>query len=516
MIKSQNRLKQKSIFENELYIGIFLFIISAVFVTLTSYTTSPVFKGWYENDGKAFLFIAKGMVNGKIPYTDIFDHKGPVLYFIESFGWLLTGGKTGVFFLQIINLFATLFLIFWAAREFISVKASFFTTVAVIPFLTSTLFGGNYSEEWSLSFSAVAVLLACRYINLLNSGKSEHNVFAGGLLGFAFSFTANIRVNNCITVASCVLYIFVCLIINKRFKNLLFNAGAFIVGAALPLLPALVYFGKTGTLDGLLYGSLIFNLKYSGINQLINEHASMSMWTSVFPVLVIAVAAAVYYLFKRKNNKLRYIAWLLICHSMCLFAMYLVTGVTYLHYLAFAWPVPLILYILVILAGGFEFKVKGKDILLKGAAVVACLAVISIYYFNAAIDPSLDSTRRIIKSAAAGEKYELEGFARKVDEIIPEEDSGDVFCLASSFSVLYLYDTADLYPKCRYHLFYDFWKLIDGNVTAEVTEMMKNDPPRWLISKEGDWHDDEISAVIESSYTKILEEQGFILYKKTS
>ena len=506
-------MKKSSLFVQYKYTLPLFALVAIIFVTLTSYTTSPIFQGWFENDGKVFLFVAKSIHEGYVPYRDIFDHKGPVLYFIESFGWALTKSEIGVYLLQIVNMFITLVFMFKAAWEFVSAKASFFITLAMLPFLTTTLFGGNYSEEWTLGFSAIAVMLTCRYINNLCAGQSENDIFSGFILGFAFGFNTLIRVNNCIIVAICVFFIVVSLIVHKRFKNLLFNALAFIGGALATAIAPVIYFWRMDALGDMLYGSLLFNLKYSDANKLINAHAATTIWETVFPLIIVATAVSVIALFKLKEKKERLLAYFLLCMTAWLFAMYLVTGVTYLHYLAFAWAMPLLMYTLIIRKQSFSFKLKSKEIFIKATAITLCFAMISVYYFNGAIDPSRESTKRIIKEAVSGQQYELEHLAQVLDETIPKDDANDVFCLASSFSAIYLYDKANLYPKNRYFIFYDFWKLIDSQVEKEITHMMQTDPPRWLLSKQNDWHDENILSIIENRYTQIYSECGYTLYK---
>lgn len=53
------------------FIGILLMLICAGF-------TSPLYPLYIGTDSSLFLTISKGIINGKIPYIDLFDHKSPV------------------------------------------------------------------------------------------------------------------------------------------------------------------------------------------------------------------------------------------------------------------------------------------------------------------------------------------------------------------------------------------------------------------------------------------------------
>ena len=56
------------------------FILS--FIISSGFDTCPFFAGRIDDDSTVFLYIAKRMQEGRIPYADMFDHKGPLLYFI--------------------------------------------------------------------------------------------------------------------------------------------------------------------------------------------------------------------------------------------------------------------------------------------------------------------------------------------------------------------------------------------------------------------------------------------------
>ena len=57
-------------------------------------------------DSSVFLYIGREMLHGSVPYRDLFDHKGVVLYFIEYLGYLIGfGNKIGVWIIELLNIF---------------------------------------------------------------------------------------------------------------------------------------------------------------------------------------------------------------------------------------------------------------------------------------------------------------------------------------------------------------------------------------------------------------------------
>ena len=87
-----------------LSILLFTFVLGMFFF---SAYTSPLYPNYYGADSALFTLLGKGISEGKIIYKDLFDHKGPILFFIEAAGYSM-GKTTGIFILQclfgIINL----------------------------------------------------------------------------------------------------------------------------------------------------------------------------------------------------------------------------------------------------------------------------------------------------------------------------------------------------------------------------------------------------------------------------
>ena len=40
-------------------------------------------------DSSVYLYVAKGILEGDVPYLDRWDHKGPLLYILDLFGLLI-------------------------------------------------------------------------------------------------------------------------------------------------------------------------------------------------------------------------------------------------------------------------------------------------------------------------------------------------------------------------------------------------------------------------------------------
>jgi len=86
------RYLQKKLNDHEIQYFILLAVIGTFMMAFCSYT-SPAFYFDYSPDNNAFFTVGKAMMNGIVPYKDIFEQKGPLLYLIYGFA-----AKTGLWF----------------------------------------------------------------------------------------------------------------------------------------------------------------------------------------------------------------------------------------------------------------------------------------------------------------------------------------------------------------------------------------------------------------------------------
>ncbi|MBK8823950.1 MAG: hypothetical protein IPN58_15495 [Anaerolineales bacterium] len=54
--------------------------------------SNPLFS-YPGRDGGIFLYIGSLILKGKIPYLDVWENKGPLVFYINAFGLFLTNGS---------------------------------------------------------------------------------------------------------------------------------------------------------------------------------------------------------------------------------------------------------------------------------------------------------------------------------------------------------------------------------------------------------------------------------------
>lgn len=112
------------------------------------------------NDYSIFQYFGQGIINGKLPYRDLYDHKPPAIFYINALGLALSNGsRWGIWIIEVLSLFAAGTLSFAFLSRHFGKFPSFIATGLL--FLNITYFhdGGNLTEEYALPFQFASLYL---------------------------------------------------------------------------------------------------------------------------------------------------------------------------------------------------------------------------------------------------------------------------------------------------------------------------------------------------------------------
>ena len=184
-------------------------LFSVAFITFCSLSTTPFFHFAFL-DSEIFQNMGMALLRGKIPYIDLFDHKGCILFFINAAGiWI--NRIWGLWILQSVYLCANFYLWLSIIRIF-SLRYSLSCFVCTIFFVLQSYFGdGNLTEEWSLLFIGLPIYWGARAISRHES-LSIMQVF---YIGLCVGIVAFIRINNVMLIFG---YLFYLSIINRYYN----------------------------------------------------------------------------------------------------------------------------------------------------------------------------------------------------------------------------------------------------------------------------------------------------------
>ena len=209
-------------------------------------------------DSSVFITIAKGMHNGLVPYRDFFDHKGPLLYFINYVG-LMFKSMLGIWFIELVFLSVTMFFCYKVALLFSEKKAAFISAVFSFVLLAYQFEGGNLSEEYAMPFIALSLYL------FLKAFKEEKDLSIMNtiLIGMSFGAILMLRPNMIGVWAGFSCVIVISKFYKKDFKNAFSYILFFALGTIVLVTPFLVYLYSNNALNDFIAQYLLFNSKYA-------------------------------------------------------------------------------------------------------------------------------------------------------------------------------------------------------------------------------------------------------------
>lgn len=245
----EQKLKQKgSLSRTELII----LIVSAVVTITVVSTCSPLFPFNPWDDANCFFTLGRGIIHGKVPYRDLYEQKGPLLYFLYALAALISEKSfTGAWIIECVM--ASLFAIFsWkTAKLFTDPPLYAISLVPLLLGLTYTVrvfnFGGN-AEELCFPLLTISLYFGLKAIAKGDGLPGNGEAFICGIMAAALFW---IKYTFMGFMAGFCLYILVMALMQKKFAKLWSLVWRFIAGFAALSVPILIYFLANGALNSL-------------------------------------------------------------------------------------------------------------------------------------------------------------------------------------------------------------------------------------------------------------------------
>ena len=334
------------------------FLLSSFFFLLVVFAVlapvSPLYQPIPDRDQGVYLYVGQQILDGDIPYRDVWDHKGPLVYYINALGLWLTDSTWGVWLLEVIFLFLAAISGFLAMRTVFDPAVAFSSTVLWLVTLPQVLDHGNTVEEYSLLFQFAALYF---YARSEKSTKGYWNeIWVGVMAALAFSLRPNnIGVHLAIGLILAGAAIFSPKERIHTFKRII----AATVGSAIVFGIIGIYFAANHSLGYLFDSVFVFNYYYSKLDTfswaaLTKGYERLSLLVSLGAA---GLAGIIIYLYKnwkqgKKESDIK-ISFAFLTLAVVPIQLYLslMSGKKYLHYYT-AW-----LPVLALLVGFLIFSV---------------------------------------------------------------------------------------------------------------------------------------------------------------
>lgn len=447
--------------------------------------TSPLYLYNYGGDNAIFMLIGKGITEGKICYKELFDHKGPIMFFIQALGWKIAG-RTGVWIIETIFTIVSVGLIIKICG-LMSSKAllPLISTAAVYLYLFG---GGDLCENYCMPFIYFCVYLTAKYCF---TESTTHPPLYAFIYGICFGIIAFIRVNNAVVICSCILFVAIDLVINKSFKNLLLNLAAGLGGIVVITIPICIYFYRNDALYDMIYATFLHNWLYAQTVAHVSLFSSLKTFVEQIILFAPLIFSVIVWFknFRKTNEKFSMAMFVTTCMCIVLMIFVNMSG----HY--FTPTVPVFTLAVAIRYPNFiieDVRKEGVRNYINNKKMLPLLLVMFVYFLLSSYRAAIP-IYKVYLTDIASDRYEE---VQKCIQVIPENERDSVigYEIATTW-----YLDSEITPCYKYYSMQHWWSTPQNDVNGDFVQYVESEHPLWLITPKN-VEDEKLNAIIDNEY----------------
>lgn len=480
--------------------------------------------GSYGHDAGIFAYVGYAMQNGRVLYTQVWENKGPLLYFINFLG-VLVNYEYGIYFLELIALFVTLLFLYKTANLYFNRWISLLGTLFCMLPLSVTLEGGNLSEEYALPFISVGFYFIAKFFRQDCKLKKLEMSIVGVTLSAVFLLRANI-----LAFQVCLVIAVIAVLIQKRRFDQLLRVFLFaLLGFVIFTLPFVIYLVKNNALGACLqtaYFGAVSSFspfaKADRIRNVVDMIESFINSGSLFIVASFFVAFPVWLRMrtkrtKEKENGLLPLLWACLAGLFVNVLANSLSGANHMHY--FMTFIPIILlpasWLFDLVFKYLRSHVNDKMVSLAITYVFAIL--ISIHSFPQLSHMVIDNIRNADKETA---QYTLIG--NYIKENTTPEETVQIFGGAPAVTSYYRAQRLSASKYCYYANGW-FSEEAKDDFANKIFEEVLMAKPRVILVQSVEKYQDFLSHIddyttwltmINNEYIEEENNFGCIVYKR--
>lgn len=229
-----------------------LFSLSVCLGLVGSYNPFTAFVPCLDQD--IYSACGQSLLYGHEPYREVWDHKGPLLYFVYALGTLITGpSRYGVILLFLFAQTVAIIFSYKIAKTYASELGACVVTVSLY-----TIFASGFScnpSELIVPFQLITLYQILQ--------KNNHNRigFWGGIGSSVAIWT---KFNISVYWAPLLIWLFYRCVRDDSWRKGFLLFFSFLAGFSLVTIPVIIYFVSVDSLRDLFDSYFYFNLAYAG------------------------------------------------------------------------------------------------------------------------------------------------------------------------------------------------------------------------------------------------------------
>ncbi len=236
-------------------------ILFGLFALLVSLPHTPLFSLKTSIDQAVYQYVGNRILEGQVPYSDAWDHKQPLIYFIYAAASFLTAKSTwGIWLIEFLCLWASGVLSYLLLVKFCPPIASAICVVVNL-FAVNSFVGISIPEQLALPLYLLSIIFFYQFIRSKPDSKAAKLYSYGMGMTFACCFFLK---QSLISVALAIGIYFIASIILKKKWLLLLHL--IYIGAGFLFISAIMlgYLGLHHALQDYWNAAFLFNFIYAG------------------------------------------------------------------------------------------------------------------------------------------------------------------------------------------------------------------------------------------------------------
>lgn len=493
-------------------ISLSFFILSLALLNLNLFSKTHVVEGLIV-DQNIFRYMGEAWLQkGIILYKDVFDHKGPLLFFIQGLISFIAPYPDLTIFkcVLLFNLSVTITLIYLCFRVYVERIASIMFTIITVLCLQFSYIG-NTCEEFTLPFLLVICFLVLRIYKEKDYIKRKKLYLYAFIIGISSSCIVLIRANNVIPVISLIILLFV--LYKNQPEKLLKCVGFAFVGLMLPICLFGLYFILNGAFLEFIQGTFGFSLQYvnksitnkSYVIYNIVENFNIYIWT----LIVSTICLITLFIKSDKNN-------LSLAVMVCLFNVLNVTsiviGIKASHYW---WMfIPSYIFTIILLQECLKDKIEKKHKWF--AIIIFAITVLVVSEAPKNIIISQKAVDIVHQERSEGNRDYYNELKYIADYLIEYDDSN--YAYGYNVSPVLYWETNKT-PAHRYWTFQDLWATTNYSVCEENVNFLKNNTKTKFVvigdtfRNDGIFKCKGIDIALKEKYQKVMTGNYVSVYR---
>jgi hypothetical protein len=297
-----------------------------ILVVVALIPAMPFLNHMPNTDNSIFLLVGDKIRQGDLPYIDWYDHKPPLIFYLNALGlWLGQGSRWGVWAIELVSLSAAGLFGFAFLKRYFGVLAATLAVGATLLNLVLVYERGNLTEEYALPYQFAAFFL------LAQEEKNSRPGWRMVAIGCTIAMASTLKQ----PLAGFGIAIFAWLLVRyaqqEQWQLFLAAAGKILLGFAAVWAGWFAYFYLLGIFPEFWDAAFVLNFALTDIpllkrlGVLFSAVTMLWEWSGYFLAGMLAWLAAAVLLLKdgRIHRALtsRLFGWVVALAGLCLFAL---------------------------------------------------------------------------------------------------------------------------------------------------------------------------------------------------